>query len=139
MRHPVKFLIPANYVGWVEVKYGASNAPALQMHDGTVICQIPSEGLLVTSSPLEQGWAKDEYFYYSQDGSTQELKETGWGRGGKVWGGSDEWQQTLNGSAPVQVTAYFYVGTEEGYHRAVSNNEKRPFNESAIPTVPNSR
>ncbi len=129
-RHPTKFLIPQNYVGWVEVKYGDANAPALQMKNGTFICKIPEDGLLGTSSPLEGGWAKDEYFYYSQDGSVHALKDTGWGFGGMIWGGSVEWQQTANGSKSRQVAEYFYVGTEEQFHRAASSNERRPFNES---------
>jgi len=138
-RHPTKFLIPANYVGWVAVKYGEPKAPELQINNGRFICQIPPDGLLVTSSPLEQGWAEDEYFYYSQDGSTHALKATGWGRGGMIWGDSNEWQQTPSGFTPVQITSYFYVGPEERYHHAVSSNESRPFNESAGQTVPNSR
>jgi hypothetical protein len=129
-RHPNKFLIPEDYVGWVEVKYGETNAPALQMNNGTFICQIPDNGLLSTSSSLEYGWAKDEYFYYSKDGSLHPLKETGWGFGGMIWGGTDQYQQSTSESKPRQVAAYIYVGTEEQYHRAVSSNEIRPFNES---------
>jgi Family of unknown function (DUF6843) len=139
VRHSTKFLIPANYVGWVEVRYGETTARVLPMNEGTLICQIPADGILVTSTLREQGWAKDEYFYYSEDGSVSELRETGWGRGGMIWGGSDEWQQLPSGSKPAQTTEYFYVGTEERYHHAVSTNERRPINESAIQTVPNSR
>lgn len=135
-RHPSKFLIPKDYVGWVEVKYGETNTPSLKIGNGTLICRIPSDGLLRTSSLLEEGWAKDEYFYYTQDGLIRELEETGWGRGGMIWGNGDEWQQTPSGSTQVQITSYFYVGTEQEYHRAVSRNESRPFNESASHTVP---
>lgn len=83
------------------------------------MCRIPDSGLLRTSSPLEEGWAKDEYFYYSKDGSVRVLKDTGWGLGGMIWGGSNS-----------AADEYFYVGTEEQYHKAVSINESRPFNES---------
>lgn len=139
VRHPTKYLIPENYVGWIEVRYGETTDPVLPVDKGTLICRIPADGVLVTSSLLEEGWAKDEYFYYSQDGSVSELRETGWGSGGMIWGGSDEWQQTQSGSKPTQITAYFYVGTEERYHHAVTSNERRPINESAIQTAPNSR
>jgi len=118
-RHPTRFLIPDGYVGWVEVKYGDSNAPAFPLDKGTLVCRIPGGGLLVTSSSLEEGWAKDQYFYYSKDGSVRALKETGWGSGGMIWGGSNS-----------TVDQYFYVGTEEQYHKAVSTNESRPFNET---------
>lgn len=129
-RHPTKFLMPEGYVGWVSVRFGEKDATALDVNNGTRICQVPDVGLLRTSSPVEKGWAKDEYFYYSQDGSLRSLRETGWGGGGMIWGNGTEWKQTSKGTSPTQVTAYFYVGTEEQYHRAVSRNEIRPFNES---------
>src|SRR5260370_34781901 len=115
-RHPTKFLIPEGYVGWVSVRYGEKDATALEVNNGTRICQIPDVGLLRTSSPVEKGWAKDKYFYYSQDGSLHALKDTAWGQGGMIWGDSYEWKQTV-------VAEYFYVATEEQYHRAVTLNE----------------
>jgi hypothetical protein len=118
-RHPTRFLIPDGYVGWVEVKYGDLNAPAFRTDKGTLICRIPDSGLLATSSALEEGWAKDEYFYYSKNDSVRALKETGWGAGGMIWGGSNSTTEQ-----------YFYVGTEDQYHHAVTINENRPFNES---------
>jgi hypothetical protein len=135
-RHPDKFLIPENYVGWIEVKYGETNSPALQMNNRILIYQIPDSGLLSTSSLLEGGWAKDEYFYSSQDGSLHSLKETGWGDGGMVWGNTNEWEASPDGSMPKQVAAYFYVGTEEQYHRAESRNGRRPFDESKSDKIP---
>ncbi len=122
-RHPTKFLIPEGYVGWVSIRYGEKDATGLEVNNGTRICQITDVGLLRTSSSVEKGWAKDKYFYYSQDGSLHALKDTAWGQGGMIWGDSYEWKQTV-------VAEYFYVGTEEQYHRAVSLNETRPFNES---------
>jgi hypothetical protein len=118
-RHPTRFLIPDGYVGWVEVKYGDSNAFPFPMDQGTLICRIPDSGLLATSSLFEQGWAKDEYFYYSKNGSVRALKETGWGLGGMIWGGSNSTSEQ-----------YFYIGTEERYRHAVTINESRPFDES---------
>ena len=129
-RHPNKYLVPEGYVGWVSVRYGEKDANELEVENGTRICQIPDVGLLRTSSPLEEGWAKDEYFYYSQDGSLHRLRSTGWGAGGMIWGDSAEWKQTSGGTAPAQITQYFYIGTEEQYQRAVSLHEIRPFNES---------
>jgi hypothetical protein len=138
-RHPAKILIPANYVGWVEVNYGAREMPALQIKDGVLIFPIPSDGILATSSALEQGWAKDQYFYYSQDGSITELRDTGWGRGGMIWANSVEAQQPVNGSSPVNFTERFYVGTEENYRHGVSNRETLPFKQSISQTSPASR
>jgi hypothetical protein len=130
-RHAARFLIPDGYVGWVEVKYGVKDSPALVIENETFIYQIPSTGLLKTSSLLEYGWAKDEYFYYSENGSRRPLRDTGWGMGGYIWGESDQWQGNSNGSVPSEVSEFFYVGTEQQYHNAVSKNESRPFNEAA--------
>jgi hypothetical protein len=112
-RHPVEYLIPAGYVGWVKIKHG-EDAEALKMFNGKYICQIPPEGVLYTSSQLEDGWARDEYFYYADQGSLRELPNTGWGKGGMIWAGHDEWQDT---SKPGRFTESFYVGTEDQYHR----------------------
>ena len=122
-RHPTRFLIPDSYIGWVEVDYGETNAPSLQMDGKTYVCRIPANGILDTSTPLEEGWAKDEYFYYSPDGSTRALKDTGWGQGGMIWGQADEWEPTQDASEPKRAAQYFYVGTEDQYHHAVSSTE----------------
>src|SRR5215469_9969125 len=57
-RHPTRFLIPQGYIGWIKIEYGR-NATPLQMSNGKYICRIPATGVLATSSPLEEGWAKD--------------------------------------------------------------------------------
>ncbi len=57
------------------------------MVNGEYICKVPKSGVLLTSSHVEDGWASDHYFYYSDSGSLRELKETGWGSGGYIWAG----------------------------------------------------
>jgi hypothetical protein len=128
-RHPTNFFIPDGYVGWVEVKYAAQNEPALKKKDGKYICRIPANGLLKTSSPLEAGWAKDEYFYYAEGGSIHVLTNTGWGRGGMIWAGRSQFQQMPDGSRSKEAEYFFFVGTEEQYHHAAPLSEG-PFNES---------
>jgi hypothetical protein len=115
-RHPTIFLIPKGYIGWIKIEYGR-NALPLEMSAGKYICRIPASGVLATSSPLEEGWAKDEYFYYSEDGSTEVLPDTGWGRGGMIWAAS------VSGISPTakQFTQTFYVGREDQYHRNESH------------------
>ncbi len=120
-RHPTRFLIPKAYIGWIKVEYGR-NAPPLAMSNGKYICRIPASGVLATSSPLEDGWAKDEYLYYSEDGSTEVLPDTGWGRGGMIWAGS------VAGDSPnaKQFTQSFYVGREDQYRRNESQEASQP-------------
>ena len=116
-RYPTRFLIPKGYVGWVKVKYGET-APPLEMSDGTYICRIPANGILATSSRLEDGWAKDEYFYYSDNDSLEALPDTGWGGGGMIWAGNVGWEQPQDGSRPMRVAQSFYVGREDQYRRS---------------------
>lgn len=111
-RHPTRFLIPKGYIGWIKIEYGR-NAPPLKMSNGKYICQIPASGVLATSSSLEEGWAKDEYLYYSDDGSTEVLRDTGWGGGGMIWAGSMGGDSTMR----KQFTETFYVGSEDQFHR----------------------
>lgn len=112
VRHSTRFLIPKSYVGWVEIEYRTS-APPLPMTDGKYICKIPKDGFLATSSALEDGWASDEYFYYSQDGGAEVLPNTGWGGGGMIWAGS----VGTDPSKPGKFTQRFYVGKEDQYRR----------------------
>jgi len=111
-RHPTRFLIPKAYIGWIKIEYGR-NAPPLEMSNGKYICRIPASGVLATYSPLEEGWAKDEYLYYSEDGSTEALRNTGWGGGGMIWAGS----VTIDSPGGKRLTETFYVGSEDQYHR----------------------
>lgn len=124
-RRPTRVLMPVGYVGWIEIKYGVANASALGGIDGVRICKVPQEGIVDTSSLVEDGWAKDEYLYYLPSGSTFALRNTGWGRGGMIWGETFEWKET------PQADEYFFVGTEEQYRRAVaSESARRRFNQS---------
>lgn len=130
-RHPTNFLIPEGYVGWVEIKYDQSNEPALKTVSGKYVCRIPASGFLKTSSPLEGGWANDEYFYYAEGGSTHALRNTGWGGGGMIWAGATQLDQTPNGSLSKEAKIYFFfVGTEEQYRHAAPLSEGHPVNES---------
>jgi hypothetical protein len=124
-RHPTKFLIPQGYVGWVKIEHGES-APPLEMSNGVYIYRIPASGILQTSSSLEDGWAKDEYFYYSEDGSLRALPNTTWGGGGMIWGGNIEFQLEANGIRPTRFSETFYVGREDQYHKNVSGQTELP-------------
>ncbi len=129
IRHPVTYLVPDGYVGWIRIKHG-EDAPRL---DGKYICRIPTSGIVSTSSDSEEGWARDEYFYYSDDGSLRPLRETGWGGGGMIWAGSTEWEQTTDGNKPKQFLEKFYVGKEDQYRR----NENHAISENQGAKIPN--
>jgi hypothetical protein len=130
-RHPTRFLIPKAYIGWVKIEYGG-NAPPLAMSNGEYTCQIPATGFLVTSSPLEEGWAKDEYFYYSDDGSLEVLPDTGWGGGGMIWPGSVGGEQEMGSSKAETINAEFLCWERRSISPQRSNRISQPRNE-AIP------
>jgi hypothetical protein len=131
-RHPVRFFIPDGYVGWVEIKYGETSSPVLPIENGAIICRFPASGLLQTSSRPEEGWAKDEYFYYSTNGRTRTLRDTGWGEGGMIWAPTTyETDGTLNDVGDQQGMSFMYIGTEQQYRsRVASGIKKRPVNEA---------
>ena len=57
------FTLPDNYVGWVEVIFGAPNRPALQEHDGNQIVAIGDDGVALTSSLRLHRGTTDQFFY----------------------------------------------------------------------------
>src|SRR2546429_9618871 len=106
-RRPSRYLIPEGYVGWVRIDFNIKDAPSLSVEDGYYLFKFPPSGRIQTSSDMEYGAAKDEFYYYSGD-TRHLLKETGWGHGGMIWAG-------FNGGAQgeKEVHQYFFVGTEE--------------------------
>jgi len=113
-RHPTRYLIPSGYVGWVKIEYG-DGGPPLEMSKGTYICRIPPSGVVPTSSQMEEGWAKDDFFYVSADGRLTKLPDTGWGGGGMIWAETISSDQEVRAKTPNRVTESFYVGTESQY------------------------
>ncbi|MEM7510401.1 MAG: hypothetical protein AAF388_05675 [Bacteroidota bacterium] len=69
MRTQRVFYIPADFEGWVSIKYSIPGAPPLPSSDSAQEITIPPSGTLLTSSPLEQGWGRDTYFRLNADQS----------------------------------------------------------------------
>jgi hypothetical protein len=110
-RRPERFLIPNGYVGWVKIYFEIPNAPALPLEDGHYLFNIPSTGVLKTSSKLEEGVASDEFFYVSGTQRTK-LVETGWGEGGMIHAGyAGSGGDDVDGVPAIYQG--FFVGPEE--------------------------
>ena len=116
-RHSVTYLIPDRYIGWVVVSYHEPTAPPVPIAKGEIVYKFPADGILRTSSTLEDGWATDQFFYYSGDGSLRRLGDTGWGGGGIIWDGSVSFEQPSEG-VPKQFDQTYFVGSEEQFHHA---------------------
>jgi hypothetical protein len=107
-RPPSRFLIPSGYVGWVRVQYRVASAPPLPREGKYLLVRLEKIGTLQTSSDLPEGWAHDQFFYYSGK-ERQALSNAGWCKGGMIWGeetGTDEKAVTVQ---------KFFVGNEDQF------------------------
>src|SRR5258706_3140161 len=66
-RPPERFLIPAEYRGWVRVDFRQKDAPPLPMEDGRLLLKLNAQGVLQTSADPELGHGGDEFCYASAD------------------------------------------------------------------------
>lgn len=114
-RHPTRYLIPDGYVGWVQINFKVDGAPPLPIEDAYYVVKFPSSGLIQTSSNIEYGVAVDEFFYYS-DNTRRQIKESGWGEGGMIWGAYNG-KKTDGTGRLIKSYEGFFVGTEEEFNR----------------------
>jgi Family of unknown function (DUF6843) len=117
-RTPYRYLIPSGYVGWVEVRFGFAGEPELPIHEGFRIVRFSKEGILKTSSRLENGWAKDEYYYY--DGEEKKKLSDGY-KTGMINAGSSG-IRAIDGRQSL----WFFVGNYDQYMKYGYNNATTP-------------
>ena len=121
-RPAVRYLIPDGYVGWLRIDYAVSDARAMQyglphvlplpVENGVVVAEFPPSGYLVTSSRMEDGWAKDEYFY-SANGVRKPLSQAH--DTGMVW-------EKANGSNYT----FFFIGSNADYRKYGYKHDPQP-------------
>lgn len=121
-RRAVRYLIPQGYIGWICVEFNVQGTPPLPLENGYYLLKFPRDGWLQTSSKVEYGWAKDEYYYYSVKGRHR-LEDTGPGMGGLIWNASIGSKTRVLGKHRIvyPTTGRFFVGTEQQ-----ANNAQRP-------------
>ena len=113
-RTPCVYEIPEGFTGWVLIDYGRSDCPPIAVKDGRLVFRLGKDGRFCTSSTLQLGVAKDEYYYVGN--SRRELPVTGWGGGGLIWGGSTGSVQTPG--LKEKTYENFFVGTEQQFKQA---------------------
>jgi uncharacterized protein DUF6843 len=84
-RPPSRFLIPSGYTGWITIQYSVAGAPPLPREGKFLLVRLTDNGSLQTSSNLPEGWADDQFFYYSRN-FRETLSNAGWCKGGMIWG-----------------------------------------------------
>jgi hypothetical protein len=62
-------LIPSGYEGWVTIRYEVKESPALPKEGFKTLIQIPSSGILSTSSSRPEGYGSDTYYALSSRGT----------------------------------------------------------------------
>jgi len=72
-RTPARYLIPADYDGVVITVFNQQGFPELPLVDGFRVHKYPADGILITSSGQEFGWASDETLDVLTDGTHRRL------------------------------------------------------------------
>jgi hypothetical protein len=127
-RRSARFLIPDGYVGWVRVEFQSSGAPPAPVENGEYVFQIPPSGLLKTSSPEQYGWAKDRYFYDSNNGARR-LPDSGREQN-RIWGKINGQESSSQGSRTYEE---FFVGTERRFREQIKGPSSVDSGMSAVP------
>lgn len=114
--HRLTFEVPEGFHGWVTVSFGNK-----QCVDGAVtiagsVIAVDPKGLGCSRVSRYPKTAWLRYYYVAKGRRTRELKPTGWGQGGMVWGQSTE----MDGS-----TFRFFVGTEQEFKRSTAEVRSR--------------
>ena len=111
-RPPARYLIPAGYVGWVRIEYGAPGAVPLAREGKYRVVHVGPDGTARTSSELAEGWGRDQFFYESGTGR-KTLSNAGWCKGGMIWG------EVTGSGANLGRFQKFFVGNEDQFRMDV--------------------
>jgi hypothetical protein len=107
-RPPSRFLIPSGYTGWITIQYRVASAPPLPREGKFLLVRLTANGSLRTLSNLPEGWADDQFFYYSGN-TRQALSNAGWCKGGRIWG------EEIGRKDGTGLFQKFFVGNESQF------------------------
>lgn len=57
------------FSGWVNIRYNVPGAPALPKKEGKWQVEIPASGTLITSTPYEDKWRRDDFYFKDSTGA----------------------------------------------------------------------
>lgn len=106
---PIRWDLPAEYRGWVEVQYRDPACPPLLSDGLSIVVRVPPDGRVCTSSsPTHAVRRPHRYEYVYADGARTEVYRTDRGQGGMIWGKFTSLQDARE---------VYFVGTEDEYRR----------------------
>ncbi|MEK3879844.1 DUF6843 domain-containing protein [Paenibacillus sp. FSL M7-0420] len=109
-RTPNTYLIPKNYVGWVQIIYNQEGFNAIEKVNGRNIFTIPESGVLKTSTPsAEYGVAIDVFYYYDEQNTQEKIDVDQMIHAHTIGDG-----ESVNSSGKIKgpTVQSFFVGTE---------------------------
>ncbi|PQV63873.1 hypothetical protein B1R32_10880 [Abditibacterium utsteinense] len=114
---PQVYLLQQGYVGWFRVRWNIPRATPLSLEEGHYLLPIPANGLLNTSTVMEEGWMSNTFYYVDKAGRRIELPMQDLDvRGPMVW--------AISGSSQELI---FFVGTREQFdHAGPDKNGSKP-------------
>jgi len=118
-RSPSVYEMPDGFIGWVCIEFERPDCEETPYIEGKWILKIPRDGYLCTSSKIEYGRAKDEY-YYMQKGKRVKMptfSDQAW-YGGT---GNNYWVDRFGTRHENTVLSQF-MGREKDYERITRKN-----------------
>jgi hypothetical protein len=79
-----RYLIPEGYSGWVCVTYAVAGKPPLPLEDGFRLVKFDGGGIVETSDSGMPGKLRDEFLFYSENGTRPLNFSTEMGGGGTI-------------------------------------------------------
>lgn len=107
-----RFLIPEGFIGWIRLDHDISGASPVPLQENTQLYKFPASGTLETSSPGPVSGARDEYLFYSKDGSTKVIPQDFRKNQGMIW---DKHVEFRGGE---ERSFEFFVGTEDQFKKS---------------------
>lgn len=114
-RLPTRYYLPDGYMGDVQIQYGVPGAPPLPERDGYRVVVIPRDGVARTSSRMQGGWARNEYYYGREPNARRLPYDPNDRPRSMVWDPSFGGSTDMKGN--VSRYQYFFVGPYNVYDR----------------------
>lgn len=103
--------------GWVEVHLGEASCPPLPVRDGKEIFVIPESGRLCTSSEIQTGWGRQEFFLLQQ-GVLCRVADSASDKDCRIWNVTYSVLET-EGKREKTKTLRFFVGTKDQFEQSI--------------------